>query len=107
VLVAVTVFFVRFFRMACIKQGLAEAHYRCPAARVQLLRRNGPRILDSGLSIFCTHNHAASATRFLQNTLERVCEPTGVERQGTTLVLAIRPWAVKMFENYRPTDGGT
>ncbi len=37
-LVAVTVFFVRFFRMACIKQGLAEAHYRWPAARVQLLR---------------------------------------------------------------------
>ena len=29
----------------------------------------------------------------------------GVERQGTTLVLAIRPWAVKMFENYRRTDG--
>jgi len=44
VLVAVTVFFVRFFRMACIKQGLAEAHYRWPAARVQLLRTELDRL---------------------------------------------------------------
>jgi potassium efflux system protein len=38
VLVAAIVFFIRFFDMACIEQGLAEAHYRWPAARVQLLR---------------------------------------------------------------------
>ena len=44
VLVAVTVFFVRFFRMACIEQGLAEAHYRWPAARVQLLRTELDRL---------------------------------------------------------------
>ena len=42
--VAVMVFFVRFFRMACIEQGLAEAHYRWPAARVQLLRTELDRL---------------------------------------------------------------
>ena len=44
VLVAATVFFVRFFRMACIEQGLAEAHYRWPASRVQLLRSELDRL---------------------------------------------------------------
>ncbi len=29
-----------------------------------------------------------------------------VERRGTTLVLAIRPWMVQMFENFRRPDGG-
>ena len=28
-----------------------------------------------------------------------------VERQGTTLVLAIRPWAAQMFENFRRSEG--
>jgi len=44
VLVAAIVFFVRFLRMACIEQGLAEAHYRWPAARVQLLRAELDRL---------------------------------------------------------------
>ena len=30
--------------MACIEQGLAEAHYRWPAARVQLLRAELDRL---------------------------------------------------------------
>jgi potassium efflux system protein len=42
--VAAIVFFVRFFRMACIEQGLAEAHYCWPAARVQLLRAELDRL---------------------------------------------------------------
>ncbi len=44
VLVAAVVFFVRFFRMACIEQGLAEAHYRWPAVRVQLLQTELDRL---------------------------------------------------------------
>jgi len=44
VLVTAVVFFVRFLRMACIEQGLAEAHYRWPAARVQLLRTELDRL---------------------------------------------------------------
>ena len=42
--VAFLVFFVRFFRMACIEHGLVEGHYRWPLARVQLLRTELDRL---------------------------------------------------------------
>jgi potassium efflux system protein len=42
--VATQVFFVRAFRMACIEKGLVAAHYRWPAARVQLLRTELDRL---------------------------------------------------------------
>ena len=42
--VAFLVFFVRFFRMACIEHGLTEGHYRWPVTRVQLLRAELDRL---------------------------------------------------------------
>jgi len=44
VLVAVTIFFVRVFRMANIDKGLAASHYRWPTVRVQLLRTELDRL---------------------------------------------------------------
>ena len=43
-LAASQVFFVRAFRMVCIEDGLAAAHFRWPAARVQLLRAELDRL---------------------------------------------------------------
>ena len=56
--VAFLVFFVRFFRMACIEHGLTEGHYRWPVTRVQLLRAELDRLtwifLPAGMVVAVT-----------------------------------------------------